>query len=173
MNRVKQPDQPWRPPGARMLRYSPRMAHFLFSIAARDRGLANALLQARMWGVGRNERHRDALARGDLALVYLPAPAAEFIARVELATAVHDWTPSELEAYPGNSPSGVLLSDVEEWDPAVSMDAVVRLIDPTASNPVVQKNAAVGFGSQVVRITDEEYQAAVELSRQGREPHMP
>jgi hypothetical protein len=47
------------------------------------------LLQAKMWGVSRHERHRDALAPGDLALIYLPAPEAEFIGR-ELASAVRD-----------------------------------------------------------------------------------
>ena len=118
-----------------------------------------------MWGVGRGERHSDALAPGDLALIYLPAPEPEFVARAELATAVHDWSPSELEAYPGDSPSGVLLAWVEEWDPVVPMDAVVRRIDPTGSNPYVQANAAAGFRSDVVRITDDEYEAALALSR--------
>jgi hypothetical protein len=39
----------------------------------------------------------------------------------------------------------VLLSHVEEWVPAVPMDSVVERIDPTASNPHVQANAAAGF----------------------------
>lgn len=116
-------------------------------------------------GVGRHERHRDALGPGDHALIYLPAPEAEFIGRVEIATAVHDWTPSEAAAYPGDSPSGVLLSHVEEWHPAVPMDTVVQRIDPTASNPLVQANAAAGFRMGVVRITGDEYGAALALSR--------
>jgi hypothetical protein len=126
------------------------------------------LLQAKMWGVGCHERHRDALAPGDLALIYLPDPEAEFIGRAELATAVHDWTPSEAEAYPGDSPSGVLLSHVEEWDPAVPMDTVVQRIDPTASNPRVQANAVAGFRMGVVRITGDEYETARALSREAR-----
>jgi hypothetical protein len=117
-------------------------------------------------GVGRDERHRDSLVPGDLALIYLPAPDAEFIGRAELATAVHDWTPSEAEAYPGDSPSGVLLSHVEEWDPAVPMDTVMHRIDPTASNPLVQENAATGFRMGVVRITRDEYETALALSRE-------
>jgi hypothetical protein len=121
-----------------------------------------------MWGVDRHERHRDVLAPSDLALIYLSAPEAEFIARAELATAVHDWTPSEAEAYPGDSPSGVLLAQVEEWDPAVPMDTVVQRIDPTASNPLVQANAAAGFRTGVVRITADEYEAALALSREAR-----
>ena len=121
-----------------------------------------------MWGVGRHEQHCDALASGDLALIYLPPPAAEFIGRAELATAVHDWTPSEGEVYPGDSPSGVLLSHVEEWDPAVPMDTVVQRIDPTASNPLVQANAAAGFRLGVVRITGDEYDTALALSREAR-----
>jgi hypothetical protein len=144
------------------------MAHYLFNFSDGDRQQATVLLQAKMWGVGRYERHRDALAPGDLALIYLPTPEAEFIGRVECATAVHDWTPSEAEAYPGDSLSGVLLSHVEEWDPAVPMDTVVERIDPTASNPLVQANAAAGFRVGVVRITGDEYEAALALSREAR-----
>ena len=121
-------------------------------------------MRAKIWGVGCNERYRDALAPGDLVLIYLPSPEAEFIGRAELATAVHDWTPSEAERYPGDSPAGVLLSHVEEWDPAVSMQAVVERIDPTGSNPLVQANAAAGFRGGVVRITRDEYEAVLALS---------
>jgi hypothetical protein len=143
------------------------MPHYLFNFADGDREQAS-LLRARMWGIGRQERYRDALAPGDLALIYLPAPEAEFIGRAELATAVHDWSASEAEAYPGDSPSGVLLSHVEEWDPAVSMATVVQRIDPTASNPLVQENAAAGFRTGVSRITDGEYENALDLSREAR-----
>jgi hypothetical protein len=149
-------------------RYSRRIAHYLFNLSDGDRHQANALFQAMMWGVGRHERHRDTLAPGDLALIYLPAPEAEFIGRAELATAVHGWTPSEAEAYPGDAPSGVLLSHVEEWDPAVPMGAVVQRIDPTGSNPLVQANAAAGFRTGVVRVTGDEYEAALALSRAAR-----
>jgi len=144
------------------------MAQFLFNFSDGDRQRASLLLQAMMWGVGGGERHRDALAPGDLALIFLPAPDAVFIGRVELATAVHDWTPSEAEAYPGDSPSGVLLSHVEVWDTAVPMDTVVQRIDPTESNPLVQANAEAGFPMGVVRITGDEYEAALALSREAR-----
>ena len=144
------------------------MAHYLFNLSDGDRQQATALLRAKMWGVDRHERHRDALAPGDLALIYLAAPEAEFIGRAGLATAVHAWTPSEAEAYPGDSPSGVLLSHVQDWDAAVPMDTVVQRIDPTASNPLVQANAAAGFRMGVVRITGDEYEAALALSREAR-----
>jgi hypothetical protein len=144
------------------------MAHYLFNFSEGDRQQATTLLQAKMWGVGRHERHRDALAPGDLALIYLPAPEAEFIGRAELATAVRDWTRSEADAYPGDSPSGVLLSHVEEWDPGLPMDTVVQRIDPTASNPLVQANAAAGFPMGIVRITGDEYENALALSREAR-----
>jgi hypothetical protein len=144
------------------------MAHWLFNFSDGEREQATALLRARMWGVGRHEGCRDALAAGDLALIYLPAPEAEFIGRAELATAVHDWTSSEAETYPGDAPSGLSLSHVEEWNPAVAMDTVVQRIDPTASNPLVQTNAAAGFRSAVVRITANEYEATVALSREAR-----
>jgi hypothetical protein len=137
------------------------MAHYIFNVTDGDRQHVRAHLRARRWGVGRDERHRDALASGDLALVYLAA-AGEFVARVELATAVHEWT----QTSPGDSPSGVLLSQVEEWDPAVPMAAVVQRIDPTGSNPIVQANAATGFRARVVLITADEYAAAVALARE-------
>jgi hypothetical protein len=144
------------------------MAHWLFNLSDGDREQATELLRAKMLGVGRRERHRDALAAGDLVLIYLPTPEREFVGRAELVTAVHDWTPSEAEAYPGESPSGVLLSQVEEWNPAVPMETVVQRIDPTGSNPLVQANAAAGFRYDVVRITDDEYEATVALSREAR-----
>jgi hypothetical protein len=137
----------------------------VFNFPDGDRQQATVVLQAKMWGVGRQEQHHDALARGDLALIYVTA-SAEFIGRAELATPIHDWTPSEAAAYPGDSPSGVLLSHVEEWDPAVPMDILVQRIDPTASNPLVQPNTAAGFRMDVVRITDHEYRTALALSRE-------
>jgi hypothetical protein len=145
------------------------VAHWLFNFSGGDRERAAALLRAKMWAVGRHEGDRDALGAGDLALIYLAAPEAEFIGRAELASAVHDWTPSEAEAYPGESSSGVLLSHVEEWDPAVPMETAVQRIDPTGSNPLVQANAAAGFRYAVVRISDNEYEATVALSREARE----
>jgi hypothetical protein len=144
------------------------MAHYVFNFSDGDRQKAIDLLHANMWGVRRDERNGDALAPGDLILIYLPAPEAEFIGCAELATAVHDWTPSEHEAYRGDSSSGVLLSHVDEWHPAVPMDAVVRRIDPAASNPLVQANATAGFQRSVVRISAAEYENAVALSREAR-----
>jgi len=145
------------------------MAHWLFNVSDGDREQATVLLRAKMWGVGRREGDRDALAAGDLVLIYLATPEAEFIGRAELASAVHDWTSSEAEAYPGESSSGVLLSHVEEWDRAVPMETVVQRIDPTGSNPLVQANAAAGFRHAVVRISENEYEATVALSREARE----
>ncbi len=104
------------------------MAHYAFNFSGGDRERATALLRAKMWGIGGEERHRGELAPGDLALIYVARERA-FIGRAELATAVHDWTRSEADNYPGDSPSGVVLSHVEEWDPAVSMDSVVQRID--------------------------------------------
>jgi hypothetical protein len=144
------------------------MAHFLFNFSDTNRQHAIALLRAKMWGVGLSEVHRDELAPGDLVLIYLAAPNAQIVGRAEVATPVHDWTPSEAGAYPGDSVSGVLLSHVEEWDPAVQMDAVVQRIDPTGSNPLVQANAATGFPLGVVAITRDEYEAALAVRRETR-----
>jgi hypothetical protein len=110
-----------------------------------------------MWGVGAEEPHRDALAQGDLALVYLAAPERKFIARAELVSAVHDWTPSEEQAYPGDSPGGVLLAQVEDWDPPVPMSTVLSQIDQSAG-------ARADFEAGVVRITADEYATALAVA---------
>ena len=110
-----------------------------------------------MWGVDAAERHRDALAPGDVVLIYLGAPELEFIGRAELASAVHDWTPSEADAYPGDSPRGVLLAWVEEWDPPVPMGAVLSRLAPS-------ENARAEFEAGVVRITANEYETALAVA---------
>ena len=49
------------------------VAHYIFNLVAGDASRATGLMRARMWGVGAVEPHRDALAPGDLILVYLAA----------------------------------------------------------------------------------------------------
>lgn len=110
-----------------------------------------------MWGIDADERHRDALAAGDLVLIYLGAPEREFIGRAELASAVHDWTPSEAQVYPGDSPSGVSLAHVEEWDPSVPMNAVLSRIGPVG-------NARADFETGVVQISANEYESALAVA---------
>jgi hypothetical protein len=114
-------------------RYAPGVAHYLFNFVKEDAAKGPALLEQAagflrvgMWGIDADEPHRNALASGDLILIYLGAPEREFIGRAELASAVHDWTPSEAQVYPGDSPSGVLLAQVEEWDPPVPMKPCCR-----------------------------------------------
>ncbi len=110
-----------------------------------------------MWGIDADEPHRDALAPGDLILIYLGAPERVFIGRAELASAVHDWTPSEAQVYPGDSPGGVLLAQLEGWDPPVPMKAVLSHIDPS-------ENAKADFTTGVVRITPHEYETALAVA---------
>ena len=133
------------------------MAHYIFNLVGGDASRATGLVRARMWGVGAEEPHRDALAQGDLILVYLAAPERKFIARAELASAVHDWTPSEAEVYPGDSPGGVLLAQVEEWDPPVPMNTVLAQIDRSAG-------ARADFEMGVVQITADEYETALAVA---------
>jgi len=143
---------------------SGEVAHYIFNVVRGDAAKRSALreqaagfLRLRMWGIEADERHRDALATGDLVLIYLGAPERGFIGRAELASAAHDWTPSEAEAYPGDSPSGVLLAQVEEWDPPVPMSAVLSQIDPA-------ENAKAEFEAGVVRITASEYETALAVA---------
>ena len=118
---------------------------------------AAGFLRARRWGIDADEPHRNALASGDLTLIYLGAPEREFIGRAELASAVHDWTPSEAQVYSGDSPSGVLLAQLEEWDPPVPMNTVLSQIDPA-------ENAKADFEARVVRITAHEYETALAVA---------
>jgi hypothetical protein len=145
------------------------VAHYLFNFVKGDsakepapREQATGFLRVRMWGIDADERHRNVLAAGDLVLIYLGAPAREFIGRAELASAVHDWTPSEAQVYPGDSPSGVLLAEVEDWDPPVPMNNVLSQIDPA-------ENAKADFEAGVVRITAHEYETALAVAA-GRVP---
>jgi hypothetical protein len=144
------------------------VAHYLFNFAkdaARmpaPREQAAGLLRVGMWAVNADEPHRDALGPGDRVLVYLAAPAREFVGRADLASAVHDWTPSEASAYPGDSRSGVLLAQVEEWEPPVPMSAVLSQIDPS-------EKAKADFDVGVVRITTHEYETALAVAA-GRAP---
>jgi hypothetical protein len=146
------------------------MSHYLFNFSSGDRAAALARLGARVWGIGDDEPYRDALAPGDLVLIYVATFDGGFIGRAELATGVHEFAPSERRAYPDDSQSGVGLADVERWDRVVPMATVVARVDPTASNPVVQANARAGFRTGVVRITGEEYEAASSASREYQGP---
>ena len=130
------------------------MAYYIFNsptAAALER------LRARLWGVDEDEPHADALAVGDLVLVYRAAPHREFIGRAELASAVHAWTPPEAEAYPGAARRGVVLAAVEEWDPPVPMHVVLGRLDSSAK-------AKADFDMGVVAIIPHEYETVVALA---------
>jgi hypothetical protein len=144
--------------------YVPAVAHYLFNFVTGDaakrpapREQAAGFLRVRMWGIDADEPHRNALAPGDLILIYLGAPEREFIGRAELASAVHDWTPSEAQVYPGDSPSGVSLAQVEEWDPPVPMNAVLSQID-------TPETARADFETGVVRITANEFETTLAVA---------
>jgi hypothetical protein len=136
------------------------MQHFIFNLADGDRERAASFLHARRWVIGREERHRDALAPGDLVLVFVSL-TREFVGRAELETTFLDPMPSNPAIF-GAAVSGVVLGDVEQWTSGVPLDVAVQRIDPTASNPYVQANAA-GFRAGVVQITVEEYEIVTAL----------
>ena len=146
------------------------VAHYLFNLVEADeakgpevREQAAGFLRVGLWGVDADEPHRDALAAGDLALIYLGAPEREFVGRVELGSAVRDWTPSEAKVYSGDSPGGVLLAQVEPWDPPVPMETVLSQIDPA-------DKAKADFDVGVVRITAGEYETALAVAARRRAP---
>jgi len=141
------------------------MHHFIFNLADGDRERAKSFLHAKRWVVNRDERHRDALAPGDLALVFV-ALTREFVGRAELETTFLDPMPSD-PAASGPAVSGVLLGHVEDWTSGVPLDVAVQRIDPMGSNPYVQANAA-GFHAGVVQITVKEYDIVVSLRDRAR-----
>lgn len=145
------------------------MNHFILNLSDGDREQAASFLRAKTWPLDGGERHRSALACGDLALIHVGRPRCEFVGCAELASAFRDGSPYEAEAAPGGRSGVVSLADVEEWPRAVPLDAAVRRIDPTATNPYVQANRA-GFRSGVVQITAGEYAAVLALKREAGEP---
>lgn len=143
--------------------YGPNTGYYIFNFTG-DAARATERLRARTWDIGPAEPHRDSLAPGDLALIYLPAPERAFIGRAELCSGVHDWTVSETHRHRGDLPSGVLLADVKEWDPPVLMDSVLSRIDRSAG-------ARADFEAGVVRITADEYETALVVAAQARRRH--
>jgi hypothetical protein len=140
------------------------VAHYIFNLVSRGtsprpglRERAAALLGAGMWAVDRDERHGSSLAAGDLVLVYLGAPERKLVGRAELASPLHDWSEAEAQACPGDSPGGVTLAQVEEWDPPVPMSAVLSQMDPS-------EKAKADFALGVVRVTANEYATAVAVA---------
>jgi hypothetical protein len=145
------------------------VAHYIFNLvrgdAAKGSGLreqAAGFLRLRMWGIDEDEPHRNALASGDLVLIYLGAPERELIGRAELASTVHDWTPSEAQVYPGDSRSGVLLAQVEEWDPPVPINTVLSQLDPA-------EGAKADHEAGLLRLTRNEYETTLAVAA-GRAP---
>lgn len=139
------------------------MAFWLFNVVPTDippfgaRERAVEFLEARTWDIGLDERHRNALSAGDLVLIYLAAPARVFIARAELASSVRPLTPVQSEpAQPGGR-SGVLLGQIDWWDPPVAMEAVLARIGPGSK-------AKADFDHGVVGITRDEFEAAVAVA---------
>jgi hypothetical protein len=71
------------------------VAHYLFNFVKEDAAKGPAVfeqaagfLRVRMWGIDGHEPHRNALASGDLILIYLGAPERQFIGRAALGTGV-------------------------------------------------------------------------------------
>jgi hypothetical protein len=121
------------------------VSYFLFNFTGQDGHHAGELLREKRWPVGADERHRDELEIGDLALVYVAADRV-FIALVELASGVED------------DASEVTLASVEWWDPPAPIDVVIAATDPT-------DKAKAEFDTGVLRITPTEYEAAVAVGR--------
>jgi hypothetical protein len=136
------------------------MHHFIFNLADGDGKRAKSFLRTKRWVVSREEHHRDALAPGDLALVFV-ALTREFVGRAKLETTFLDPMPAD-PATSTPAVSGVLLGDTEDWTSGVPLDVAVKRIDPNGSNPYVQANAA-GFHAGVVQITAKEYDIVVAL----------
>lgn len=133
------------------------MAYFIFNVAGTDALQVTRLLRLGLWALRPEEPHGDALAPGDLALIYLAAPERVFVGRAELTSPVHGWSAEEAQAYPDSSASGVSLARVEIWDPPVPMGAVLSQIDQSGG-------ARADFEDGVVPITEGEYATALSVA---------
>ena len=118
------------------------VAHYIFNVVGDATPIAD-FLQAELWSVDADEPHRDALAAGDLVLLYLGAPERTFIGRAVLASAAGD--------------GGVLLTDIEVWEPPVPMSDVLSRIDRS-------EGARADFETGVVQITAGEYATALAVA---------
>lgn len=141
------------------------MKHFIFNLVDGDRGQAASFLHAKKWVVSREQRHHDALARGDLVLVFV-AVTKEFVGQATIETAFLDPIPVD-SAASGPAVTGVLLADADVWTSDIPLAVAVQRIDPMGSNPYVQANAA-GFRSGIVQITAEEYDKVLSLHDEAR-----
>ena len=112
------------------------MAHYILNTSS---------LPAGQWHVGADEPHRDALAPGDLMLIYVGAPTRAFVGHAELAA-------------PVDSSGEITLIRSEEWDPPVPMSTVLANLDPSAK-------AKADFDIGVVRITEHEYETVLAQRR--------
>lgn len=137
--------------------------YFILNLADGDRDRTVTLLQRKRWAVGRDERHRDALAPGDPAFIFA-GRTLEFVGHAKIVTAFLDPMPSDSTAS-DPAQSGVLLDDVEAWTSTVPLAVAVQRIDPDASNAYVQANAA-GFRAGVVEITVKEYDIVVAVHKE-------
>jgi hypothetical protein len=131
---------------------------FILNLADGGPDEAEARLLGGRWALGIDERHLDALADGDLALIHVGWPRPAFVGRAVLAR------PSAEDVGDARE---IELADVEVWGDVVPLEDAIRRIDPTGSNPSVQANAQ-GFGSGLVRITEAEYEAVLALREEAR-----
>ncbi len=114
------------------------------------------------WDIAPDSPHRDALAAGDIALIYVAAPDRVFIGRAELASAVQPLTASATHADRDELRSGVVLGRVDAWDPPVRMETVLARLGPSPY-------AKADFSTDVVRISPHEYQTATVVAAEGRQ----
>lgn len=133
------------------------MAHYLLYVAGEFgdesalREQVDARLRAGRWPLADGERHRDALAPGDRALIYIGAPLHEVVGCAVVTSAVQPWP---------NGGGVVLLSHIERWQPPAPMREVLARIDTSAG-------ARADFTAGVMRITSTEYTATLTLAHRG------
>jgi hypothetical protein len=119
------------------------------------------LLRLGLWAIGRRAPNREYLAPGDRVLVYVGVPDRSFIANATLTSAVHEWTAAEKARYPDAQPQGITLGSVEVWDRPIAIQAVWPRMSGAGRNP----NAV--FLAGVLRLTDEDYQLALDARQRG------
>ena len=140
------------------------VAHYLFNVVTgedeeRGRRRGSRPLSCCGSGSGASTETSRTATRSPPATspsIYLGATERKFIGRAELGSAVRDWTASEAQMYPGDSPGGVVLARRGVGLP-VPMDSVLAHIDPA-------EKAKADFDVGVVRVTAGEYETALAVA---------
>jgi hypothetical protein len=96
---------------------------------------ARALLNAGLWGIPATAPSKDKPMPGDRLLLFVGAPELAFVGDATIASSFHEWTPEELEVYPGTFDAGLALSDPHIYTTTVRLARIWSRTEASEKNP--------------------------------------